>query len=56
MADISKVLERNRFNKTGSLKRGAKPSSAGSLTRPKPVPVPEPTRPSSNGSQNNEKK
>lgn len=55
MADVSKVLELDRKTQSRFLKKGAKSPNAGTLVRPKPVPVPEPKRPSANGSDGGEK-
>jgi hypothetical protein len=56
MADVSKLLERDKKVQSAFLKKRAKFSGHGTLVRPRPVPVPEPTRPVANGSQTTEKK
>ena len=56
MADVSKLLERDKKVQSAFLKRRTKYSANGTLVRPRPVPVPEPTRPVANGSQTIEKK
>jgi len=48
MANGSKTMDGTRAS-TDRLERGFKPRAPVNVTRPKPVRVPEPTRPSGNG-------